>query len=32
VLAQSGRLSHLERFTYDFGRYLHRKLTLGSGE
>ena len=27
VLAQSGRLSHLERFTYDFGRYLHRKLS-----
>ena len=27
VLARPGRLSHLERFTYDFGRYLHRKLT-----
>ncbi len=26
VLAQPGRLCHLERFTYDFGRYLHRKL------
>jgi phenylpropionate dioxygenase-like ring-hydroxylating dioxygenase large terminal subunit len=27
VLAQPGRLCHLERFTYDFGRYLYRKLT-----
>jgi phenylpropionate dioxygenase-like ring-hydroxylating dioxygenase large terminal subunit len=27
VLARAGRLSHLERFTYDFGRYLFRKLT-----
>ena len=27
VLARPGRLSHLERFTYDFGRYLHRRLS-----
>lgn len=28
-LAASGPLSHLERFSYDFGRYLHRKLAAG---
>ena len=26
-LAASGPLSYLERFSYDFGRYLHRKLS-----
>jgi phenylpropionate dioxygenase-like ring-hydroxylating dioxygenase large terminal subunit len=29
VLARPGRLCRLERFTYDFGRYLHRKLACG---
>jgi len=27
ALARPGRLCHLERFTYDFGRYLHKMLT-----
>jgi phenylpropionate dioxygenase-like ring-hydroxylating dioxygenase large terminal subunit len=31
VLARPGRLSHLERFTYDFGRYLHRMLADPAG-
>ena len=30
VLARPGRLCHLERFAYDFGRYLHRMLSDGA--
>jgi phenylpropionate dioxygenase-like ring-hydroxylating dioxygenase large terminal subunit len=31
MLARPGRLCHLERFTYDFGRYLHRRLAGADG-